>query len=124
MRIFKSSITAMARQGRASLQVPDVAIGKPIPETEEYPDDWFIVLKDNRPAIGRESGFLHLTRKGFEANKHQLQQALVGNPRGTTWEVFESIIMRDFAQVEKNSQKYINDLQKKIVDIQKALGKL
>lgn len=120
MKIFKGAIKINAERGYKSLQVPDVCIGKPLEEVEA-PDEWFFYMKDGRVACGRESGFLHLSRQGFEANKEILKKALEGNERGTTWEDFEAAAEAELTRCEKDTKKFISQMEAKIEQSKKVL---
>ena len=135
MRLTTDSITSQAARGRCCLQVPEYCIvlgtnAEPEP-TQEYPDDWFVRLKHGRPVVaGERTGFLHLTRKGFEANKEALRHAFeekVGDgtnyPQGkNTWEDFERLAEEDFANREKVLRKLKVNLEKKLASINNLLG--
>jgi len=72
MKISTEQITALVSQGYMSLQVPEF-------DVDFQPDDWFIEVKcvvdGYRLCFGRERGFVHLSPKGFEANKTALKEA-------------------------------------------------
>lgn len=115
MKIYKGTLWQPASGGHLSLQVPDRAFGVPIPDTEEVPDDWIIVLRHRRPAIGRESGFSFLTKKGYEANKDQILKAF--SKAGGTVEEFEQYVKNHFAAVNKATKKYMARLNQKIEEL-------
>ena len=78
MKINKSTVLSHSSVGLITLQVPmyslfmDPQVGLQDAEpTENYPDDLFATLKQvtgrtngTRPTVGREEGFVYLTRKG------------------------------------------------------------
>ena len=120
MQIVKGSITILAAEGRLTLQIPGAYIGCK-PEMEEAPDDWFIVLKDNRPVVNkREHGFLFLSKKGWEANNATIKAAFAGNSRGTTWEQMEVHAAEHFAAVERGTEKYLQGLRDKIAAVEQV----
>lgn len=124
MKILEGAIVDSAKKGYLSLQVPDIAIGYPQPPMVDAPDEWFVVLTGERPVIGRETGFLYLSRKGYEANKKLLRDAIDGNPRGITWEQFESAAEAHFAKVKTKTQKYVDQLQSKLETIKEKMEML
>lgn len=116
MRIYEGAITQLAMSGHLTLQVPDQVIGKPVPGTIEVPDDWFVRLKDDRPVTNkRESGFLFLSRKGWEANKSAFVQILGS---GVVWKDLEAHAAEHFAMVERKTQRYLQQLREKIAAIE------
>jgi len=124
MEILKDAITSSARGGYLSLQIPEIAVrfngGQD--EVENIPDDWVCRLKScDRPAVGKESGFLYLTRKGYEANKPAIraafEQAIAsGTDRtgGIGWPAFEQAAAFHFSEVERRRAKLIAELTVKL----------
>jgi len=130
MLMKKGIITSLASEGYLTLQVPqyDIIIkeGRAFAQSltnaegvEEHPDHWFIWLKNHRPAVGRETGFLILTREGWEANKEKIKEAFQAS-RGT-WQEFEQHAEDHLKEVEEKTKKHIRFLQKKIDDLNKSL---
>ena len=138
MNISRDSITHLASKGHLTLQVPTFVVytDDVVPDGEdgmattgelmEVPDDWFIYLSSNRPVIGRESGFLHLTRAGYEAFKDDIKVAfeawIVANPEGrgpgtTTWADFEKHAKQHFAGVKKTTAVYKRNLRAKLSEL-------
>jgi len=131
MQIFVGSITQLSGEGRLTLQVPECCTTNltPLP-TMEVPDDWFESLKQSykiknpptefntpsesfsmRRCFGKEQGYLHLTRKGFEANKEAIKQAWLnggryGHATNRPWEDFERYAEFHFTNVELSTQRY------------------
>lgn len=118
MRVIKAAILAMAQQGYLSLQVPDCAIrfGGGSTEYEELPDGWFCRISGRDPKVGRESGYLYLTRAGYIANKEALQAAF-STARGHTWADFVEYAAKHFAEVEAAVARRIKTLEKKIEEL-------
>lgn len=148
MYIFVDAITQLAGEGRLTLQVPeqDISFGYVMPtERTEVPDDWFETLRHGykiknpptefahpefstsmRRCFGKEQGFLHLTRKGFEANKEAIKEAWLnggryGVPTNQPWEDFERYAEFHFANVDISTERY---RQSKIASLNKALTSL
>lgn len=94
--IIKGAITQLASAGYITLQVPDSAYGDV--ELENIPAHWVWEIKNQRPALGKERGHLHLTRAGWEANKVAIKAAFESSqfPRDT-WEEFERFVENEFA---------------------------
>jgi len=118
MKLIKGSITRLSSQGYITLQIPGYAIGDPgiEIETEEVPDNWIIILHSNKCAsVGKEGGFLFLTKTGWEANKDKIKDAYENakHQRGP-WEKFELHAEEQFKKVEKSTKHKIQFLQKKI----------
>lgn len=77
--IDPASITLNSRGGRLSLQVPDGEIGpeqtvrgRQSANLRPFPRRFFCRLKSKGPALGRESGSLHLTREGYRHFRAEL----------------------------------------------------
>lgn len=135
MKIFKDSITISAGKGRVTLQVPSVMLEWPEDEKREYeyeevPDEWMCVLKDDRPVAGKESGFLYLTRTGYEANKLKLKEAFEravadGYDRGAghnKWLDFERYVEKHFNRVEKKTKRETEKYRKKLKELEKFVA--
>ena len=127
MKLHKDAITRLASEGRITLQIPQHIIWfdkepKQI-ETEEVPDSWVVSLRSNRsPAVGKESGFYFLTKKGWEANKNRIKEAFLRAEfqRGT-WVEFELHAEEHFKKVEKASIKRLAYLEKKVQQVKECL---
>lgn len=131
MKILTGAITTLASEGRITLQVPQYAIDSDQQaEYEDCPDEWFVFLKGSRPAIGRESGFLHLTRAGFESNESAIRNAFVaavanGHDRGpgcNTWSDFTKHAEEEFARREAVLATFIANLQSKLNQAESLLA--
>ena len=135
MKILKKSITSLASEGRITLQVPvyDVVVheGRAIAydatqlESEKVidaPDEWFVHLRHNSPAVGKESGFTFLSRAGWNANRKDIREAFLNSEfqRGT-WADFEDYVDYHFAKVKKNGEKRIKLLQSKVKQLKEAM---
>lgn len=121
MKVIKSAISMLSSEGRITLQVPNRALrlpGQPEAEYEEVPDEWLITLKDGRPAAGKESGFLFLTRKGWDANKVKIKEVFskAKFQRGT-WEEFEAHAEEHFTKVKKRLDKEIKRCEQRLVQL-------
>lgn len=130
MKILKDVITHLAGQCRITLQVPDMAISfQNAPKGVKYdelPDEWFVYLKGTgqRPAVGKESGFLFLTRAGWEANKDAMQAAFEKGKagrwdRGETWDDFVKHAEIDLASRKKSNAKFRKELKAKLDQLNK-----
>lgn len=128
MKILKDAITALASEGRCTLQVPDVVISldanPPLAQTEDVPDDWFVTLKYEGyklvPSVGNQGGFLFLSRKGYEANKAKLKKAFASKRnRGNVWALFEEQAEKHFAEVEANTVKKLKKLKAQVAELER-----
>ncbi len=130
MQILKNSITSLARRGYITLQVPTrdlwLTENPPEPEIEEIPDDWIILLRANNSiAIGKESGFCYLTKKGWEHNKDEIMEAFLSaqHPRGT-WEDFENHAETHFDDVKAVSKNRLKFLETKAQQMKDKLSEM
>jgi hypothetical protein len=121
MLIIKGAITHLASRGYITTQVPNIALGNPQPDDEECPDEWFVLLHEGRPAIGKEYGIWHLTRIGWEANKDKIKQAFeealaegLDRTGGRGWEVFVEQVEEEFVQRKKKFEHYKKSLKQKL----------
>lgn len=125
MKIIKETITMLAASGHITLQVPDAYIGDPEPEMEEAPDEWFMYVKcegnAHRPCVGKESGFLYLSRAGWEANKDRIKEVFEAynekmrreypTHKWQTWADFEAHVEKHFDDMRKIIQRKIKTLE-------------
>ena len=131
MKILKNAIISLASQGYITLQIPvyDVWINQDPQqsETEDIPDDWVITLKggQSRPVIGKEKGYLFLSKIGWDANRKKIRQAYLdsGSPRGT-WADFEDHVELHFEEVVKSTKRKIIYEEKRVQDLKEVLKKL
>jgi len=129
MQLPKSSITCLASEGKLTVQIPQYSLhlgpSNPAP-TVNYPDDWFCELKNMTPVTGKQSGYLHLTEKGFKTNYNDLkiafEAALAGGcfdrTKGVGWPAFVQIAKDHFAEVKLKQAKLIAKKQKEIAQLQ------
>lgn len=123
MQLLRSSLTYHAESGRKTLQIPDYNIGEPAEPYAEFPDEWFCRLRDRVPAVGRQSGFLWLTRAGYEANRELL---LVAYETSTTGrgdgrrETFEAAAQAHFAKVERYRDRAIGKLRRQLEQLEQT----
>lgn len=133
MQIIKDIILTYVNEGRLTLMVWGFAFAttaghKPEDtrtDLETVPDDWFCWLKsDLKPVVGAETGYAYFTRRGYEANKDKLKQALeaaiaqgIDRTDGGGWPAFERMAEEHFAKVEKAKQKLITSLQSKLNEL-------
>lgn len=119
MRLSKDAILSSAKQGYLSLQVPDIYIGFDT-DLADFPDDWFCYLKEafsGRPAIGKEEGFLYLSRKGYEVNREAMKESF-SLERGHDWVAFEAYVAEHFAKIERFVEKRKKTLAKQIAELE------
>ena len=79
MKMWKNWRSTLREEGYLTLQVPQFARitlnHAPNIELVDVPDEWFWSIKDDRPAVGKERGFLHISPAGYAANKESIAQA-------------------------------------------------
>ena len=148
MKIRKSSV--VAHIGKLSLQVPDLTLylgpkpknedrGEnlsidpnfgigPVDEILDLPDDYFMRARYDYLTIGRETGFLYLSPKGYNALKPMLQEVFAEleklssvyfRPRGT-WADFERAVEQFFATVQRATRKRAETFQRKAGEVNQA----
>lgn len=125
MKLLDGSIEALAKEGRHSIQIPEIIIGSTagIPEIE-CPNDWF--WRMNHLKLPCRQGFLYLTRKGYAANRENIREAFLSACRraGSTnmnrdWAKFEKSIDQFFADVDTAVRKKIASLRSKIAELER-----
>jgi len=130
MKLLKESIIYLSKMGYITLQVPSYVITDddniPKDQIKEFPDEWFMFADNAKgPALGKESGFMFLTEKGWKENKDNIKKAFEQspNPRGT-WEDFEEHSKKHFKQMKILLDKRIKYFQKKLKQAEFAKIKL
>ena len=114
----------LLREGRLTTQVAcDLYEGGEPPANYDgsyaiYPADWFVVLHRHgggRPAVGRETGFVHWTRKGWDANLQTIETiwAEQPRPRGTLEELLQKAA-KTFDERDIAYEKYQEELSGKL----------
>ena len=122
MRIRSEAIITLASEGYITLQIPMLHAGD-VTAYESLPDDYFIRLKDFRPAVGNEHAGTYLTRKGYEALKDRLK-ANFSTRRGGTWEEFESHAEKHFQMVYRRTIKFATSLRLKLNEVNAYLQEM
>jgi hypothetical protein len=107
----------LIKGGYITLQISDIEVvevdGQLVAKEDRstLPKDWYFVLHNGyMPCVGKEKGFTHWTRNGWELNKDKIkelyEQAIAGEwNRGETWADFEEYVEKFFAAVKKNIAK-------------------
>ena len=124
MKILKDSITSLASEGRMTLQIPQYDLGSSDAIVEEVPDEWIVTLTHFLyPAVGREHGYLFLTRAGWFANQDKIKDAFEDAKfhRGNTWEDFEAYAKKHFQKVEHNTMHRIRLFEGKVKELKETL---
>lgn len=135
IEIPKGALTSLLREGRLTLQIPQVVIdagAEPTPKEdllEKIPAKWVCQLKsDKTPCIGRQQGFLYLTKMGWEHNKEALFEAFVeGYPKRhgdhlgeiDLRDMLERHVEQHFEAIEMQKNKQID---KRIQEIRELNG--
>lgn len=74
--------------------------------------------------MGKESGFLYLTRKGWEHYREQLRAAYLGsNMRHGSWDDFVIAAEGHLLAVEKAAEKFLKELDAKRAEIELLLDR-
>lgn len=134
MEILKDAHLTMVKEGRVTLQVPEWEIVPNKPAGTmlaqgvtnngvSYPDDYFMHTKiigynrkvgcRQRAAVGREEGFLHMTRTGYNYFKAELK-ANWSQMRGSTWQDFDDAAEQFFKVTLDECQKHLIRLQAEV----------
>jgi len=124
VKILKDSITSLASEGRMTLQIPQYDLGSSDAIEEEVPDEWVVTLRNGSyPAVGKERGYLFLTRAGWFANQDKIQDAFEAAEynRGNTWEDFEEYAIKHFQRIKHNTMHRIRLFEKKVKELQITL---
>ena len=146
MKINPEILTALRDEGYATLQAPEYSIGRDSngdvgvisdinsdePTSIEVPDDWFMRIKSERLAVGKEKGFLFISPKGYEANKADLLEAFemgvatTGRNDDMSRDDFDRYAQDFFAKVKAKTEKFIakGNTHKKIAEATEKLAKL
>lgn len=114
MKFHLEDITQHAKGGWASLAIYS-SYGKWVSPLIDYPDEWFHVLEiGDKPRIGKKSGYVHLSRAGFQAFEPDLFAAFQqsNNASFPTWDLYKAALEAHFAQVEKARLKLIAKYEK------------
>ena len=150
MRLLRGSLTNLVRQGRITLQIPEIEVNisenpnqelseeNPFPfvltactndEYVEYPDEWFMYVKYDssslRPCVGKESGFLYFTRVGYEVNKEEIREAFEAacdRGHGNSFSTFEVYVEDFFSKMEKRIERTINRERGKLDELEEQLA--
>ena len=120
MNVIDQAITALASEGRLTLQIPELAIGPY--SVSEASNDWFVRASYGCPTVGRERGFLFLSRKGWAINKPKIKAAFESSKdqRGT-WDEFEQFATDFHKSLDAARNKKIAALRKKISDLEQVV---
>ena len=124
MRLPQSSLTYHAEAGRKTLQIPDYEIGEPQEPRVEMPDEWFCRLRNRIPAVGRQTGFLWLTRAGYAANRELLLSAYENSTTGRgdgRRETFEQAALAHFADTELRRDRAIGNLRRQLEQLEQTV---
>lgn len=122
MDLQSKAITTLVSEGYVTLQIPMSYLGN-VTAYESLPDDYFIRLKDYRPAVGNEQAGTYLTRKGYEALKDRLK-ANFSTRRGRTWEEFEAHAEKHFQIVYRKTIKFATSLRLKLNEVNAYLQEM
>jgi hypothetical protein len=108
----------LVREGRISLQTGFC---------NGLPAKWFMETKGWTPCLGKQRGFPHFTKAGWEANKakiKELYEEAIQNPnmnRGETWKDFEEYAQMFFKAVESSLIRKIKKLNNDLAQAKELL---
>lgn len=119
MKFTESMLFCLAREGRLTLQIPDLVVNfprgvKPQIESEIEVDDAHV----DRCYGGRLTprGYPHFSRKGYEFYKDRLKAAFEDTGRGN-WGAFEEEAEKHFVTLEKYLKRDIANTEKKLATL-------
>ena len=102
----------------------------PPDKLKDYPNEWFIRVIGNMISLNK-SGFLALSRIGWEANKTMLQEEMqkaitekLDNTSGGGWEIYEEYAEKTYQTIIKTTEKVIRqqiEKTQKLVTILKTI---
>lgn len=144
MKLPADCLISLAARGYMSIQVPEYDLditaenGHAVGVTShvsdradvvEYPDNWFIrVANSGSIAVGKQSGHLHLSRRGWEANRDTLRlvfTAACGNgldrTGGEGFPAFVRYAEKFFADIEKKTDRRIQKLSRELDELRNAV---
>lgn len=107
MQLLELQLFCMAREGRMTLQIPEILIGAP-------PESPSIEVKDSH--LTRVGGFLYFSRAGYDFYCDRLREQFRDTGRGN-WEEFEQAAENHFKDV-------ILECDRKIASHRRAIAKL
>ena len=135
MLVFKDWLESLVSNRHYSLQIgelevkvtPESAIGftasqSPEDKVVECPDEWFVRLRYDHPVVGRQQGYLHISRKGWKANQEQIKK--LSEAKGQDWEEYQKWAEEHFERVEKATKKAIEQAKKNLAQLEKAATNL
>jgi len=154
MEIYEHTLISLASEGRITLQIPQyvadlsAAFGgpaSPAPKILTIPDDWIVTTNCGRsskrmkkigfsesmprPAIGKQSGFWHFSKKGWLANKDKLKKAFEASSarryysslaRTVTWKDFEAYADAFYKDMKDEATYAIKKKQAEIAELRAA----
>ena len=125
MRIIKDTITQLPGEGYQTLQIPSLEFGPAVPvDYEEVPDEYVMILHGNRPACGKESGFLFLSPAGYQRYREDIIAAYNASGRQRSTIPFDEFASTFFNGVLESSVKHADTLARKSAQAAEAVSKL
>jgi hypothetical protein len=109
MILYPTQLFAMVREGRMTLQIPELYIGP-------LPDEPRIEVDDGHLTRSPSGGFLFFSRMGYEFYHDQLRDHFQNTGRGT-WEDFERAAEEHFVSI-------VRELDRKIDSHRRAIARL
>lgn len=119
-QMFDISLENIGTRTYVSLQMGEIEIYGGLSRSSEFtdlPSEWFCRLKNDRPAIGRENGILHLTKSGYAANREAIFAFVRENELFNEQE-FDRQVQHQFGEIKKCISKKVEKLSKAIKSLQ------
>lgn len=120
MILYPTQLFAMVREGRMTLQIPEILIrlpgepSSPPDAPEEVRDEHVTRLNGFLPT--QRGGFLYFSRAGFEHYRERLQGEFRSSGRGT-WVDFVIAAERSFVDIDR-------EIGRKIANHERAIARL
>ena len=141
MKMSKQLLTYNVSTGYISLQIPELILDTDnqtlilasgtMSDVIDMPDEWFMRKYGSKICIGKRTGVLYFSRKGYNANKDLLKTAFEeaiqrGHDRidGKGWKLFEQKAEEFFSKLSKSvarEEKHFNKMLKELQDFKKNL---
>ena len=130
IQVWKDWIQNVARKPyKGHLQVPTVCLGSgPYPDVIDVPAEWFMLTTSGRASVGKESGFMMVSPKGWAANKDAIEKAfksysgfMSDSRKKMDWDEFVALVEAQFRSWEMGNKRHKKELEKKIDNLKKAM---
>lgn len=104
---------------------PDKATCVMVGQAEvDMPDEYFIRVKGNNIAYGKERGVLQLSRIGYEFFREQIKTAYEAGNHALPWDDFRKELERSLWEIKDSAKKRMKNLQAKLKELKIAMNVL